>query len=246
MKVAIVGTAPTWRQAPFDDPEWEVWSLSRNYLRLEDRWDRWFELHRLEDVAKTWEAHSDPAAEAASRATYIQWLAEASKRKPVYLREERPDVLPDAEVLPSAMLMTRFPRQYFTNTVSWMMAMAIYENASEIGLWGVNMELDTEYGEQRPSCEYYIGLCDGLAAVGAMDAPVHLPEGSTLLRTAWQYGIEDPPPIVAALRERKQAIQGKKAELEMQERQREIQVAALAGAEEITSWVQQNWFLNGE
>lgn len=244
MKVAIVGTAPTWREAPIGDPEWEIWSLSRNYLRMEDQWDRWFELHKLEEVAKSWEASDDPASEAAARATYIEWLAQAAQKRTVYVREPRPEV-PGAEVFPADALLARFPRQYFTNTVSWMMALAIHEGADEIGLWGVNMELDSEYGEQRPSCEYYIGLIDGLAAAGEMAAPCHLPEHSTLLRTAWQYGIEDPPPMVAAVRARKSAIAQKKAEVEAQEMATKIQIAALTGAEEITNWVQRNWFING-
>ena len=48
---------------------------------------------------------------------------------------------------------TRMDRRlYGTNTVTYMILLAIAEGATHIGVWGVDMAVDTEYHYQRP-CE---------------------------------------------------------------------------------------------
>src|SRR3954468_23311721 len=42
-KVAILGTAPSSRMlAPFNDPEWQIWSCSPGNMGCIPRFDRWF------------------------------------------------------------------------------------------------------------------------------------------------------------------------------------------------------------
>ena len=48
-KVAIVGFAPHNTQTPFADDTWEIWGINRLYSVLQGRFDRWFEIHALED-----------------------------------------------------------------------------------------------------------------------------------------------------------------------------------------------------
>ncbi len=45
-RCAIVGTAESWKDTPWDDPSLEIWSLNDAYsLNGFQRADRWFELH---------------------------------------------------------------------------------------------------------------------------------------------------------------------------------------------------------
>jgi hypothetical protein len=67
-----------------------------------------------------------------------------------------------------------------------MLAMAIEFGATQIGLFGVNMAADSEYCQQRPSCEYFIGVAVGRGI------KITIPEQSDLLKTAYLYGIENP------------------------------------------------------
>jgi len=185
-KVAILGTAPGWEDAPFDDTSWEIWGISRLYNFI-PRWDRWFELHQLEQVCETW-ADGDKAAESAARKVYHEWLG--SQDKPIYLQEERPDLVPSGIRFPLDEIR-RFiqeitgedePEAYFTNTIAYLIAFAMYEGAEEIGVFGVDMALDAEFGTQRPSCEYFIGLARGRGI------KTHIPERSDLLKTTELYG----------------------------------------------------------
>jgi len=43
-KIAILGTAPDWKDAPFDDESWEIWACNRSGFGLK-RWDVLFEIH---------------------------------------------------------------------------------------------------------------------------------------------------------------------------------------------------------
>jgi hypothetical protein len=60
----------------------------------------------------------------------------------------------------------------------------MHEGFKEIHLYGVDMAVSTEYDEQRPSCEYFIGLARGRGI------KVYIPEESHLLKVRYKYGYE--------------------------------------------------------
>jgi hypothetical protein len=169
-KIAIIGKSPSSiHQAPYGDESWEIWTLFDMNLRQEvPRFTRHFELHPLD-----WYRNKDDG--------YYDWLC-GVRDVPVYL-QRLDQKIPAGVLYPKDEIVERFGR-YFTNTISWMIALAIHEGAAEIGLWGVDMAQHTEYEKQRPSCEYFIGL-----AVGA-GIEVHVPDSSDLLKTRVLYGFE--------------------------------------------------------
>jgi hypothetical protein len=66
-----------------------------------------------------------------------------------------------------------------------MLAMAMDEGYKEIHLYGVDMANGSEYQDQRPSCEYFIGLARGAGII------VAIPSTSDLLKTPILYGYEE-------------------------------------------------------
>jgi hypothetical protein len=171
LKIAIVGTAPDSSQlAPWGDPTWTIWVLGDNAHRgAVARWDAVFELHD----------HDFPVAEPAQHA----WM-QTARGKPLFMQRQRPEY-PDSVRFPREDLVAHFGR-YFNSSIDWMLALAIRERPAEIGLWGVNMAHDSEYGTQRPSCEYFLGWCRGLGI------KLHIPPQSDLLKSAGLYGYEEP------------------------------------------------------
>lgn len=175
-KIAIVGHAPSSMSlAPYSDASWEIWGLGNAY-GLMPRWDRWFELHGLDDGRKRWASD------------YWTWLT-TDHGKPLYINAAHPD-LPHAEIYPRTEVCRQFGN-YFTNSVSWMLALAIQQRPASIALYGVDMaEADSsvgqagEYQHQRPSCEYIIGFARGLGI------EVIIPESSDLLKAISQYGFD--------------------------------------------------------
>lgn len=213
-KFAIVGFTDHRKFAPFADPEWEIWGLNDLYYELSsdlpaDRL-RWFQLH-------SWHQPQPHKPEAsvldkpidfsggpphARDPNHVPWLAEQAKRLPVYLLNPRAEV-PDARIFPMDEAFRFFsldgetPNKYFTNSISYMIALAIMElcpnglgagavDGAEIGVWGVDMMMGggegSEYGFQRPSCEFFLGIARGAGIT------VRLPRESDLLHTAFPYG----------------------------------------------------------
>lgn len=231
LKVAILGTAPGYMDAPFGDPSWEIWGLSRTYNSL-PRYDRWFELHELEHVCSTWSPGSE-VAERAARADYHRWLKTAEC--PVYLRRPRPDRVPNGVQFPFTELLSRFPRRYFTNTVSWMIAQAISMGAEEVGVWGVDMALSSEYGHQRPSCEYFLGLAEGLGV------KVTIPIKSDLLKTRRIYALEDDDAFAKKLSQKRQEAQERQQQAQAQISNAQQVQWMTAGALDMLNYIEKNW-----
>lgn len=211
-RVAVMGTAPSSVQlAPYADPEWEIWGTSRLYEGI-PRWTRWFELHDLDTIGKGWQCSEDERR--ARRAAHVGWMAE--QMAPIYLQHEDERV-PAGIAYPLDAVLAYLAEcgateRYLTNSVSYMLALAIYEGVDEIGVYGVDMALTEEWGYQRPSCEYLIGLARGLGI------KVTIPKESDLLKTVFLYGYEDNSEFSAKARARGREL---KARLESEKESRD-------------------------
>lgn len=177
-KLAIVGFAPSsYQDAPFTNPEWEVWGLNEAYtLPGFSRADRWFEIHIRQEVDIS---TRDP--------NHINWLR-TRRDIPIYMIRQFPDI-PMAVEYPIRDIVRKYG-QYLTNTISYEILLGIEEGFETIGVWGVDMAQGgvygqpSEYAEQRPSCEWALGVAQGKGI------HVYIPPASDLLKAPGLYGWE--------------------------------------------------------
>ena len=185
-KVIILGTArSSLEDAPFADESYEVWGCG-NAWQYTPRYDRWFEFHDISALAGHLETYGD----------HIKWLQEATI--PIMVSKDC-DILTNPELFPIKEITDMFGR-YFTNTISLMIAYAVYKGKKEIALYGVNMAFSGEYQEQRPSCEYILGVATG------MGIKVIIPNTSDLLKCGTLYGFEEPPRLEQLIRAKEQIL----------------------------------------
>ena len=180
-----------------------------DYTRL-----KWFQLHSWQEL-RDWDkaVHQKDRMNPQSGPihprdpNHILWLSEASKLFPVYLRGPRPE-LPSCLLYPFPDVFKYFSKyytadeefRYFTNSITFMVALAVMQlcpdpdetppEGAQIGIWGVDMQVagpegNSEYGYQRPSCEWIIGYCMGRGI------QLTLPAESDLCKTAFVYGDEE-------------------------------------------------------
>lgn len=173
-KVAIVGFTDHRVQAfalPRD--EWEVWGINELH-RVHDvaLFDRWFEVHQRKDLD--------------TDAPHIEALGKMDI--PVYMQAQYPDIAPSV-AFPREELrklsVEKFGRVYFTSSIAWETALAIYMGAEAIHIYGVDMAQDSEFFRERNCCEAWLGIAAG------MGIKVYVPPTSDLLKCIGEYGFGD-------------------------------------------------------
>ncbi len=170
-KIAIVGKAPSsLGLAPYHDDAWQIWTLADLVVcKQAPRYDVHFELHA--------------PAQVRPRTIYWDWLKTVQPPNLLFMREAVADV-PNARLYPREDVLAGYGR-YFTNTVSWMIALATALRPKEIAVYGVDMAQTPEYRAQRPSCEFYLGIAAGAGIA------ITVPAQSDLLKSAGLYGFEE-------------------------------------------------------
>ena len=172
-KVAIVGFTPSRDQAPYRNLDYDIWCLNDLFTSI-PRFDRVYQIHSRQSI--------DTHTTRGEKETYIKLLRELNV--PVYMVEAYPDI-PNSVAFPLEEIKAHFGYSYFTNSVAYMIAHAIYEGYKEIHIYGVDMAVQGEYFHQRPSCEFWLGIAVGRGI------KLYLPNESDLLKTRFLYGFQE-------------------------------------------------------
>lgn len=167
-KVALVGFASnTLHLVPWQDPEFEIWSMNQGYMHCQRRTDRHFEMHLPEATADV----RDPG--------YLDFLKRCPI--PIYMIQQY-DEYPTSVRYPIEDAIRVADRDYFMSTVAFMIALAIMEGFEEIHLYGINLAIGDEYFYEKPNCEWWLGICKGLGV------KTYVPQASSLLKQFRRYG----------------------------------------------------------
>ena len=207
-RICIVGTAPTHKLVPYDDPTLEVWHLNDAHVLNPPRADRWFDLHPFNKMFfrpddRPIHAHDVPAGFFVRPHDHLGWL----KRQtiPVYVQDAALLGSPSAVTFPKAAIEQRFG-QDFASTPAWMLALAILEGATEIHIYGIHLATEWEYIRQKPNLTFLMGIAAGLGI------RLVLPKGCPLLKHAHQYAYGEDPDVPKIVLQRKlQRLQVEKA-----------------------------------
>jgi hypothetical protein len=177
-RICILGSAPSSRDlAPFDDKEVEFWTLAQ---RVEKRADRIFEIHCKEIIEKR-----NEEKKVKSLADYLN--NRYPNNPPVYTIEKFENIINRVDYpLQKAIDFVKSHggnEHYISSSISYMIALAILEQVDEILIYGVSMTHKTEYKQQRPNCEWLLGIASGLGI------KITIPEQSPLLKAKKRYGV---------------------------------------------------------
>lgn len=200
-RCAIIGTAESWKDCPWEDKTLEVWGLNDAYLIGVPRANRWYDLHPVHQMN-----FQEPGTHAVTLPQigvyyrpyqHLEWLR--SRPMPVIMAEPHPAV-PNAQVFPQQAILDffkdfwpyRINRQgqvrqgddYEVSTPSWMLMHAIVEGYKEIHVYGIHLQTEWEYVQQRPNFEYLLGIARGLGA------KIVLPESTPICKAAYRYAFE--------------------------------------------------------
>lgn len=177
-KVALIGASMLGHDPPpLDDPDWDVWgcnSLWRRHLDREQRFraDAWWEMHPI--AVQTGQELQD--MKDCPVPLYILGGKQGLTHPPKHWME-----------YPLDRVREYFgPRDYFTNTFAYQIALAILQEYEEIGLWGVELWQGStrETRVELPCLMYWLGLAIG------HEIQITLPGYSRLLWHEHLYGYD--------------------------------------------------------
>lgn len=186
-KVALCGSHSTSLvDAPWADPSWEFWGHASSRAWYKRRMDRYFDLHPR--ACWTRGGKKDGTS------GYMRFLAENTT--PIYMQKRFKDV-PASIEYPKGRILLEYAdaRPYFTNHAAWMIALALTEGVTAIGLFGINYGTESEYVRQRGSAEYWLGRA------AERGVRIVLPAQCTLLREpSLLYGYESHDEVTGELK----------------------------------------------
>ena len=182
-KIALVGFAESWKQAPFDDDAVDIMGLNELHKYL-PRWTHWIEIHDDETLGVTKRDLSE-----GEQKRHLEWL-KTDHGKPIFMQPEFCDGrFPNAVPFPIKELAAKWcpdGTPYFTSSIGMMLAWAIDQGYDWIGLYGIDLASDVEYPHQRPNAEYFVGLARG------MGKTVVISKSSAICKAGHVYGFEKP------------------------------------------------------
>ena len=148
----IIGKGKGWADAPMDG---ESWGITQLILRRP--------VNRVVDMND-----------------YALWGEREAKEAELARQEAlRLDVeYVDLYNYPLNAVIDRFGTDYFSSTVDYAIALALYEGQTEINLYGVNMASHGEYAYQKPGADFWCGVAIGMG----VKLKVH-GQWSSLMRT---------------------------------------------------------------
>lgn len=215
-RIAIVGTAPSWTQTPWTDPNTKILSLNDAYrLKGFTRADEWYDFHPLDKFHLVEPGQAQIFAHTIKPGTYVRphdhlaWLGRQARTIPVWLHpdylSQHPDAAgwPRAQAFPKAEIEAHYGR-YFTSSPQWMLAHQMMLGYREFIITGIHLATAEEYRIQMGGFCYLLGrllgnaktqesVADGFRCYETSEGSLKLPESSPVLRADFQYAFDPKP-----------------------------------------------------
>ncbi|HUV84548.1 MAG TPA: hypothetical protein VMV86_02515 [Methanosarcinales archaeon] len=178
-KVIIVGYAYSKKEVEWDNKESEIWIMNDMYNTV-PRFDRLFEIHSDKHIV-------DYSARKTGR-NHLEDLKKIGHK--IYMQNRWKDI-PMSVKYPLEEITKEFyineamgDKLFMTCTVTYMLALAIYEKFEEISLYGIDLSVDGEYKDEMPGAVYWLGLAAGRGI------KLKISSHSPLLKCFHMYGYE--------------------------------------------------------
>lgn len=208
-RAIIVGTAPSWKRTPWDDPSARIVSLNDAYSLGIPRADEWYELHPFAEMwfrpkhKKVFKQDEIPEGVYIRPEGHLEWLQEQAKTIPVWLQHDPPEGWPiNAKRFPVEEMRDKYGH-YWASGPSYI-AMHLYDRGvREFEVYGIHLATEAEYIRQKPNFEAVLrGILgprvkqyekDGKRYYEGENASLVLPQEAPILTHGWQYAYEKAP-----------------------------------------------------
>ncbi len=197
-RIALCGFADTTRHlAPVEDPSWSIWGCNHLFQYL-SRIDVCFEMH---DPRALEVRYGDKWPQ------YREWLNSGAAQ--VYSQNDGD--FTGSLAVPKDELTAAFgidildgddrtPFSTFKSTLSWMLALAITQRPKEIGLFGIDMAVDSEWFYQRSNFSFFVGWARGAGITISQPKESPLFKEGQLRLYGYDHRTQDYAPVIERLK----------------------------------------------
>lgn len=208
-RAIIVGTAGSWKKAPFKDADTHIVSLNDAYALGIPRAEEWYELHPLSEMwfrpanKRVFKEGEIPEGVYIRPEKHLEWLQARAKTINVWLQNDPPDGWPvNAKRLPIEELREKYG-QYWASGPSYIL-MHLYDRGfRHFEVYGIHLATEQEYIRQKPNFEALLrGIlgakvkqreADGKRYYEGAETTLVLPKEAPILTHGWQYAYEKAP-----------------------------------------------------
>jgi hypothetical protein len=202
-KVILLGTANTLKITPWDKDDIDYWACApvTTYKEAEGhRIDVLFEMHHMEYWLTVIDRLNSIMDKSSNSVILMQQQVPQIKNSHAYPLKEIQEFVSHPKL-----------RKYFTSTIAYMIALAVYLGYEDIELYGIHMAAEEEeYSLQRSCCEAWLNFALGKGI------SYWLPDESSIMSSDHLYGYEQQKGILLDLMHQKDGYQNGVAELEKQ------------------------------
>jgi hypothetical protein len=150
--VHVLGKGEGWEAVKKLPKGSEIYGINDAFLRTPEV-TKTFHMHDLEEFLKKPSSHS-------STNLCIQH-ANANPDMEFFTLYEWKRI-PHSKEFPLDEISQKFKTNYFTSTIEYAIAYALWEGVDVINLLGINMTVKQEYIDQKPGCEFWMGIAKGM------------------------------------------------------------------------------------
>lgn len=207
-----------------------MWCIGMDPGKITPGWHRWYEIH---DLVWLMDKFNNPDYSPQNE-IHVRWLAQMSA-KGAHIRLAHPSpLIPTAKVIDREAIIREwsgpFAREFRNSSIALMIAEAILEGATEIGLFGVDMALNAEYAYQRSGVFFFLN------EAWKRGIKLHLPPQSDLF-----FGTSEYPECTETPEFRKHMARRKEIMMKLTQAQQMKTQATLAEAHSMGALENEDW-----
>ena len=152
--VILLGSGPEWQTCPYDREVWMVAKLAM--MHKHKRIDRVFNMDQIDEML-TWKMEQFKTL-----FTKDEFMAKMNTLAVPFITSFPEERIAHTQIFPLKEINERWGLTYYTNTICFMIALALYEGYESISLYGVAQGGQLEYMKERKGVEFWLGLAAGM------------------------------------------------------------------------------------
>lgn len=163
--VSILGLAPGWNKCP---PDQETWVIGKALLKQElpARIDRIFSMDKTDEMGSF-----DKKSPHYMGYPLKKFIEKMNGPGVPFVTSYCVPGLEHCEPYPLKEIVERYGVLYFTNTICYMIAYAMFNGYERIDIWGVRQQGKAEYVRERRGVEFWLGLAAGTGVLITVNGP---------------------------------------------------------------------------